>query len=133
MTVANGPFYLAAVCPSNILGAKANTTIQTEPFDLQAATSEVAALRDSYRKQIEVLTDPTVLWPETVKADVATIAEGTYGNLAGAANVAGQTTRGQLYFGLECRESSADAAATAQKIRLKLGLASDTTSSCTPG
>lgn len=123
-------YYLAAVCPTNILGKKASDTVQAEPFDLQAAKADVAALRDGYRKTIETLSDGKVMWPETVKADVATLVDDTYKNLSGAENVANQTTEANFLAAWNNWETPPNA--TAQKIRVKLALPSDTSSSCTP-
>ncbi|WP_427004247.1 hypothetical protein [Pseudarthrobacter sp. H2] len=127
-----GKAYLAAVCPSNILADKAATTVQTKPLDLLAAKSAAAALRDSYRKTIETLSDQKVMWPEAVKPDVATLAEAMYADLSGAENVANQTTDANLIAAWNTWVNSPPPAATAQKIRLKLGIPADTASSCTP-
>jgi hypothetical protein len=135
MTVVEaGKVYLAAVCPTNILQTAAVKTAQTVPLDLAAAKKDVAALRDSYRKTIESLSDPKVLWPAAVKADVATVADGMYTDLSGAENVANQTTVSNFNGAWNAwgDAQSKTLTATAQKVRLKLGLPSDTSSSCAP-
>lgn len=106
--------------------------MQTKPLDLETAKNDAAALREGYRKQIEALTDKTVLWPETVKADVAALADGMYGELSSASNVANQTTEASLISAWNAWVTPPAGPATAQKIRLKLGLPSDTASSCAP-
>jgi hypothetical protein len=83
-----GKFYLSAVCPSNILSDKLVETAKADPLDIHAVQIDAAALRDGYRKTIETLSDEKVLWPETVKADVAALAEDMYLDLSGAENVA---------------------------------------------
>jgi hypothetical protein len=126
-----GKFYLAAVCPTNILSNTLVATAQAEPLDVAAVTQGAASLRDGYRKAIEILSDEKVLWPESVKADVATLAESMYADLAAAGRVANQTTEANLSAAWNAW-GDADRPATAQKIRLKLSLPSDTKSSCEP-
>lgn len=126
-----GQYYLAAICPSNLQSAKTTTVVQVKPLDLPAAKAEAAALRDAYRVAIQKLSDEKVLWPEVVKSDVATLAESLYGDLSGAGNVANQTTVANFIEAWNGWESSPAGAATAQKIRLKLGISADTSSSCT--
>lgn len=127
-----GKLYLAAVCPANMLADNATVIVQTAPLDLETAKSAAAALRDGHRKVIETLSDPKVLWPDAVKADVATLAEATYGEVSGADSVAKQTTGANLIAAWNAWISSPTIASTAQKIRLKLNLAPDTSSSCKP-
>ncbi|MFJ5698747.1 hypothetical protein [Arthrobacter sp. NPDC093139] len=124
-----GKFYLATICPSNILSDKAGKAVQAEPFNLKAAKSATAALRDGYRKAIETLSNEKVLWPDPVKADVAALAESMYGDLSGAENAANQTTDAG-FFAAWNDWTTAPAQPNAQKIRLKLGLSSDTDASC---
>ncbi|RAM37713.1 hypothetical protein [Arthrobacter globiformis] len=124
-----GKFYLATICPSNILADKASTVVQAEPFNLKAAKSATAALRDGYRKAIETLSDEKVLWPENVKADVAALAESMYGDLSGTEAAANQVND-EGFLTAWNDWASGPAKPTAQKIRLKLGLSSDTDASC---
>lgn len=124
-----GKFYLATVCPGNVLTDKAVKVVQAEPFNLKAAKTATAAVRDSYRKTIETLSDEKVLWPATVKADIAALADNMYAELSGAENVTNQTTD-QNFISSWNEWSSMDAPPTAQKIRVKLGLSSDTDASC---
>lgn len=122
--------YLAAVCLSNVQADKTTTVIQAKPLDLQAAKTEAGALRDAYRSAIEKLTDEKMLWPEGVKSDIASLADGMYEDVSGAQNVANQTTEGNLIAAWNGWITPPERAATAQKIRLKLGLSPDTTASC---
>lgn len=131
-TAEAGKVYLDAVCPSNILSDKLSKTAQIEPVDIQAIRADAAALRDGFRKTIETLSDEKVLWPETVRPDVAALAEDMYLDLSGAENVANQATEADLIAAWNTWNNGAQRAPIAQKIRLKLGLVSDTTSSCTP-
>lgn len=124
-----GTYYLNAVCPSNLLADKANKVLQAKPLDLAAARKATAALRDGYRKTIERLSDPKVRWPESVKTDAAVLADNMYEELSNAANVASQTTEANLIAAWNAWESSPNT--TAQKIRVKLNLPSDTSGSCT--
>lgn len=133
MSVADaGKFYLTTVCPTNALGDKASAIMQTKPLDLGAAKSATAALRDGHRKVVETLSDPKVLWPDVVKADIVTLTDAIYGEVSGADNVAKQTTESGLINAWNGWTSPPALASTAQKIRLKLGLAADTSSSCSP-
>ncbi len=127
-----GKYYLAAVCPTNVLSKKTSAIVQTKPLDLEAAKSAAAALRDSQRKLIETLSDAKVLWPDVVKEDVATLAEASYGEVTGADSVAKQTSEANVIAAWNAWASSPIIAPTGQKIRLKLGLAADTSGSCPP-
>lgn len=126
-----GKVYLAAVCPANLQSNKTTTVLQTEPFDLQAAKTEAAALRDAYRTTIQSLTDEKTLWPEAVKADITALTEVMYDDLTRAQNVASQTTQQDLISVWNSWTSAmTNRPGTPQKIRLKLDLPADTTASC---
>lgn len=127
-----GKFYLAAVCPTNIMSNTLADTIQAKPVNVGATAQSAAALRDGYRKAIETLSDEQVLWPDSVKAEVATLAESLYAEVSAAGNVANQTTEANLIATWNAWVDEPAGPATAQKIRLKLGLPADTRSSCTP-
>lgn len=129
-----GKAYLAAVCPTNLQSNKTTTVLQTEPFDLPAAKTEAVALREAYRTTIQGLSNEQTLWPEAVKSDIAALTEVMYDDLTRAQNVASQTTREDLVsVWNDWTSAMTDRPGTAQKIRLKLGLSSDTTASCTAG
>lgn len=133
MSVAEaGKFYLSAICPTNILSDTLADTIRAQPMNVGATTQGAAALRDGYRKAIETLSDENVLWPEPVKADVATLAESMYANVSAAGTLANQTTEPDLVAAWNEWTDEPTRPATAQKIRLKLGLSADTRSSCNP-
>lgn len=125
-----GTFYLGAVCPSNMLSDKLAAEMQAQPISVAQARKAAGALRDSYRKTIETLSDRDVNWPSSVKTDVATLADSMYGDLSGAANVATQTTEANLISAWNSWVDEPNRAPTAQKIRVKLGLSSDTAGSC---
>ncbi|WP_175558563.1 hypothetical protein [Arthrobacter sp. ok362] len=124
-----GKKYMSIVCPTNTAIDQLNKAVEAQPFNVKASTTAAAAARDSYRKQIEAFSDEKVLWPATVKADIAKMAEETYSDLTGAANLASQTTESNFNAAWNAWTSST-ATVTAQKVRLKLGLSSDAMGSC---
>lgn len=125
-----GKFYLAAVCPRNVQGDKMLAVFQTEPFDVEVAKAEASALRDTYRSTIETLSDVKVVWPDAVKSDVVALTEGMYEDLGVAQHLANQTTDTGFFAVWNGWETPPEHAALAQKIRLKLGLPADTSTSC---
>lgn len=128
-TVEAGKKYLSIVCPGNALSYKAAAVVQAEPFNLKTSKAATAALRDGFRKEIETLTDEKVLWPANVKADIAALADSMYGDVTGTESAANQSTQSD-FITVWNDWTSLPARSTAQKIRVKLGLPSDTKVSC---
>lgn len=124
-----GKKYLSIVCPTNATIDTLNKDVEATPLNLNAAIAAAAASRDSYRKQIEAFSDEKILWPATVKADLASMAEAMYPDLSAVANLASQTTEKNFIAAWNAWPESTSAA-TAQKVRVKLGLSSDAMGSC---
>lgn len=130
---AAGAYYLATVCKSNAAGAAMTTVVHTDPFDLAASREKAGVYRDALRQVILEFTKPDVLWPESVKPDVAAFVEGLYEEMSHAESLSADTEAAAFN---STWNAWTDPAApnpshlASQKVRLKLGLSADAHASC---
>lgn len=111
------------------------TVVQTDPFDLAASKEKAGAYRDSLRQVILEITKPDVLWPESVRPDIAAFVEGLYEEMSNAEGLASNTnTAGFTSTWNAWTDPAAanPAHLASQKVRLKLGLSADAAGSCSP-
>ncbi len=132
---AAGAHYLATVCKSNAAGAALTTSVHTDPFDLVASKEKAGAHRDALRQVILEFTKPDLLWPESVKPDIAAFVEGLYGEMSHAESLAANVNADGFTSTWNAWTDPAapnPAHLASQKVRLKLGLSADAMGSCGP-
>jgi len=119
--------YLQTVCPVNAAADVYSAAWTATPVDLATVKSLAVQLATAETKQANTFDDKSILWPESVKPDMQTMADNAFSTLSWLSGIQNATT-------LEAANVAApagDAAATAsQRIRSRLGLSSDTSASC---
>lgn len=126
--------YLDAVCPSNAANNqyKAAGVVLTDAGpdgDIAPLKAAAVTLRDAEQASAVALLDPAVVWPEVVRADVATIGNSYFADIAGLNGIAAATSIDQMNA-VTFNAASDEVKAAAPRVRTNLGLALDTDASC---
>ena len=121
-----GAYYLDTVCPANEVGEALGTAYQAQ--DLAAFTAAAEVARDAYKESGLRFSDETVVWPDSVAADILILRD---------ASIALATSYQTLSEVKTLEEAdavvfpnSADSAEASSRIRDALGLSSDPAVSC---
>lgn len=119
-------YYLDTVCPANAASETWNTATASGEFPAYKASAQ--PLVDAYSAAAARFDDPTVLWPAQIEpADITALSNSYYADISILQGIANANTEAEANFTFASRDA---AAAASQKIRARLGLAADTTSSC---
>ncbi|MDN4611480.1 hypothetical protein [Arthrobacter burdickii] len=133
-----GEFYLDGVCPVNFanddLALEVNRAyILDEPMNMKAVNEKAATARDAYRSVIEKFSADTAAWPEVVDADVDVVVDNWYTDVSitnQMAEISDQASFETLWSVWTDPASQVNTSGTPQKIRAKLGLSPDLSTSC---
>lgn len=127
MSVENATeYYLDTVCPANAASETWNTATASGEF--AAYKSSAQPLVDAYSAAAARFDDPTVLWPAQIEvADITALSNSYYADISILQGIANANTEAEANFAFANRDA---AAAASQKIRARLGITADTTSSC---
>lgn len=119
-------YYLDTVCPANTASETWNTATASGEFAAFKAGAQ--PLADAYSAAAARFDDPTVLWPTQIEAaDIAALSNSYYADISVLQGIANANSEAEANFTFANRDA---AAAASQKVRARLGLASDTTTSC---
>ena len=119
-------YYLDTVCPANAASEAWNTATASGEFAAYKASAQ--PLVDAYSAAAARFDDPTVLWPAQVEAaDITALSSSYYADISVLQGIANAATETEANFAFANRDA---AAAASQKIRARLGITSDTSSSC---
>lgn len=119
-------YYLDTVCPAN--AASATWNLNTAAGDFASYKAGAQPLADAYSEAAARFDDPAVLWPAEIKLeDISVLSGSYYADVSVLQGIANANTEADATFTFASRDL---AAAASQKIRARLGLPSDTTTSC---
>lgn len=119
-------YYLDTVCPANAASEAWNTATASGEFAAYKVSAQ--PLADAYSAAAARFDDPTILWPAQIElADITALSNSYYADISVLQGIANATTQAEANFTFANRDA---AAAASQKLRARLGLASDTSASC---
>jgi len=119
-------YYLDTVCPANVASETWNTATASGEF--AAYKTSAQPLVDAYSAAAARFDDPAVLWPAQIEAaDITALSNSYYADISVLQGIANANSEAEANFTFANRDA---AAAASQKVRARLGLPSDTSSSC---
>ena len=123
-----GAYYTATVCATNIQGLKFNSVWQNPDAtieELQAVAREGMGIT---RMAVERFEDPEVIWPDAIADDIATIVKQMYAEIGTLNAIANSGSLNETWS--QAFPSVEGIAEAGPRIRVRLGLDSDTNAGC---
>ena len=123
----SGDLYLRTVCPINAAADELFAALNEETADISKINHVAAKMMDAQTKSAEIFDDSSILWPESVKNDMQTMAEDAFSTLSWLSQIKSASTVEETFIPMP---DTQEANTASQRIRSRLKLSPDTTASC---